>query len=78
MKVWEKCNEVKGTNATIDEIAGWAYENRICPLIFDEGLDIEINLEDNGFARAAIKICKENKCGWSCIMRYLNEEFIEV
>lgn len=36
MKVWEKCNEVKGTNATKDEIANWAYENRICPLQFME------------------------------------------
>ena len=39
MKVWEKCNEVKGTDADVQEIADWAYNNRFCPLMFDVGLD---------------------------------------
>lgn len=83
MKVWEKCNEVKGCNATIDEIASWAYFNRYCPLMFDVGLEIDIPLNDegypvdNGFLKTAEMICDLN-CGNECLMKYLNSEFIEV
>ena len=81
MKVWEKCNEVKGTNATIEEIASWAYNNRICPLDFDVGLEIDIPCDkdgiplENGFFGTAQKMCDMN-CGLDCLMRYLNSEYI--
>lgn len=86
MKVWEKCNEVKGTTATIEEIASWAYENRICPLSFDVGLEIDVPCDDdgyptqdgNGFVVTALKHCKGQPCGHDCLMAYLNREFIEV
>lgn len=87
MKVWRKCNEVKGTTATIEEIANWAYENRICPLSFDVGLEIDVPMGDdgypiddgNGFIRTAHKICEKNgKCGFDCLMEYLNAEFEEI
>jgi hypothetical protein len=91
MKVWEKCNEVKGTNASIDEIAGWGYMNRICPLMFDEGLEIDLlpRGEDgypvkNGFLNTAEKICGvmhgekgTDACSYDCLMRYLNSEYEE-
>ena len=91
MKVWEKCNEVKGTNASIDEIAGWGYMNRICPLMFDVGLDIDLPLDEdgdplpNGFLKAAEAICGimhgesgTDACGYDCLIRYLNSEYEEV
>ncbi len=83
MKVWEKCNEVKGTDADIQMIADWAYMNRYCPLMFDVGLDIDLPLDtdgypvENGFLKAAQNICDGN-CGIDCLMRYLNSEYVEV
>lgn len=84
MKVWEKCNEVKGTNASIDEIAGWGYMNRICPLMFDVGLDIDLPLDEdgyplpNGFLSTAESVCDNRKgCGFDCLMEYLNSEYKE-
>lgn len=82
MKVWEKCNEVKGTNASIDEIADWAYANRICPLDFDIGLELDLPLDEdgypkeNGFFGTAQKLC-DMECGSECLMRYLNSEYRE-
>lgn len=89
MKVWEKCNEVKGTDATIEQIADWAYFNRICPLMFDVGLDIDLPLDEyhepkpNGFLYTAEKVCDVSMhngkgCGADCLMRYLNSEYKEV
>lgn len=83
MKVWEKCNEVKGTNATIEEIASWAYNNRICPMDFDVGLEIDLPLDkdgiplDNGFAWTAHRVCESFSCGKECLMAYLNSEYLE-
>ena len=83
MKVWEKCNEVKGTDATIEQIAGWAYCNRICPLMFDVGLEIDFPLDEdgypkpNGFLNTADKICEHNSCGMDCLMKYLNSEYVD-
>lgn len=89
MKVWEKCNEVKGTDVTIQQIADWAYFNRICPLMFDDGLDIDLTLTEdgypkpNGFLNAAEKVCdvymhNGKGCGADCLMAYLNSEYVEV
>ena len=41
MKVWEKINELKGTNATLQEIKTWSYMNRVCPLMLEDGLELE-------------------------------------
>ena len=91
MKVWEKCNEVKGTNASIKEIADWAYANRICPLDFDTGLEIDLPLDEdgcpmpNGFLKTAEAICGvmhgdsgTDACNYDCLMLYLNSEYEEV
>lgn len=84
MKVWEKCNEVKGTNATINEIARWAYANRICPLDFDVALEIDLPLDDegfpkwNGFLNAAEEMCLVFTCGMGCLMAFLQCDYMEV
>jgi len=83
MKVWEKCNEVKGTKATKDEIANWAYSNRICPLMFDCGLELDIEKDEdgypkeNGFIATARTICDGGNCGFECLDRYLDSEYKE-
>lgn len=88
MKVWEKCNEVKGTDATIEQIADWAYYNRICPLMFDTGLEIDLPLDDdgypkpNGFLNTAESVCdvftnNGKGCGFDCLNAYLNSEYKE-
>ena len=82
MKVWEKFNELKGASETKEEIAEWAYFNRICPLMFDccfyepaeDGYPPE-----NGFLKTAREICEnQGKCGMGCLTAYLDSEFIEV
>lgn len=82
MKVWEKCNEVKGTDVSIEVIANWTYINRVCPLTFDIHLELDIPLDDdgypvdNGFLLTAYSVCN-GKCGYDCLMNYLNSEFDE-
>ena len=85
MKVWEKSNELKGTNATKEKIAQWSYMNRICPLMFDVGLDIDIPLGDDGYPveNGFVKIAREHcsaykKCEYGCVEAYLELEFNEV
>ena len=85
MKVWEKCNEVKGTNATKEQIAEWAYMNRICPLEFDTGLEIDLPFDEdrlplqNGFLETARKVCDTKvACGYDCLIQYLETEYEEV
>lgn len=79
MKIWELCNKLKGTNTTKKEIENWAYSNRICPLMFDVGLEIDIEVEEDGypedtiFSDMAHKICK-GKCGVDCLRKYLDLE----
>lgn len=83
MKVWEKCNEVKGTSATLEQIAAWAYMNRICPLMFDVGLEIDVPLDEDGypvencFSATAHKVCHGNSCGMDCLKEFLNSELEE-
>ena len=79
MKVWELCNKVKGTNATKKQIENWAYTNRICPLMFDVGLEIDVELGEDGypkdiiFSNTAHKIC-DGKCDIECLRKYLDME----
>ena len=40
MKVWEKINELKGTDSTKEQIFNWAYMNRIAPEEFGRGLEV--------------------------------------
>ncbi len=84
MKVWEKCNEVKGTKATMQEIANWAWDNKICPLMFDVGLELDLPLDEdafpveNGFIKTARKVCSKSKCDYKCLIKYLESEYDEV
>ena len=75
MKVWEICNQVKGTAATKEQIALWAYMNRICPVMFWDGLELG---KDEKLPREMIdvanKLCKENKCGTECLDKFLESE----
>ena len=82
MKVWELCNRVKETNVTKKEIENWAYTNRICPLMFDVGLEIDVDVDEDGypkdnvFSDTAHKICN-SKCGIECLRKYLDTDVVE-
>ena len=82
MKIWGLCNKVKGTNEAKETIENWAYMNRICPLSFDAGLDINIGIDDDGypkdnvFINTARKICN-GECGFDCLIKYLDMEVEE-
>ena len=56
--------------------------NRVCPIMFDIGLEIDIPLDEdsmpvkNGFLTTAQQICELN-CGADCLNRYLDMEYDE-
>jgi hypothetical protein len=77
MKVYEKINQLKGTEASAEEIASWAYNNRICPLDFDDGLE-EINEEyPEQLTFMAGECCSIHSCGTECLDDFLNAEYKE-
>ena len=41
MQVFEKINALKGTSATIEQMVSWSYNNKICPLQFEDGLELD-------------------------------------
>ena len=83
MKIWELCNKVKETNVSKKQIENWAYSNRICPLMFDVGLEIDVELDEdcypkeNEFSNTAHKIC-DGECGIECLRKYLDTEVEKV
>lgn len=72
MKVYEKINQLKNTNATLEKIAEWGYMNKICPVDFREGLELEYEypqeLEDIAF-----KCCSKFECN-GCMESFLNSD----
>lgn len=76
MKVWEKINELKGTNADKKTIANWAYNNKICPREFGEELelDCEYPKEIEDISR---RLCDKNSCGYDCLNEFLESELSE-
>jgi hypothetical protein len=72
MKVWEICNKLKGTESSKEQIAAWAYINRICPVIFKEGL--EVNNYPKKMKKLAIELCSKENCGNDCLDKFLESE----
>lgn len=65
MKVYELMNQLKGTDATVDQIKSWSYMNRVSPCILDEGLDLDEGVEyPEVLRKTQEKIC--NECGHDC------------
>ena len=73
MTIWEKCNELKGTTATREQIADWAYMNRVCPLDFDIGLELDVPYPPE-MTDAAHRLCHQNSCGMDCLRNFLNTQ----
>jgi hypothetical protein len=78
MKVWEKLNQLKGTNATIDTISNWFYINRIYP---NDILTYNA-LELNNIPEWLINVCNKWDSevlmrGQDAIYEMLNEEVEE-
>ena len=73
MKVWEKCNQLKGTTSSKEQIASWAYMNRICPTDFKWGLELEVEYPEE-MSTIADKTCAESKCNHECLDKFLDSE----
>lgn len=75
MKVFEKLNQLKSTNASKEQIATWAYMNRVCPIMFGEELELECKYpkEMSDIANAT---CKKHisHCGTECLASFLDSE----
>ena len=41
MKVYQLLNQLKGTNATLEQIKSWSYMNRITPCILEDGMELD-------------------------------------
>lgn len=74
MKVWEWCNKVKGTDATKEQIAKWSYMNRICPIEFEQGLELKEGKFPAQTAEIAQAICAASKCDAECLDKFLESE----
>lgn len=76
MKVWEKINELKGTTASKDQIASWAYTNKICPRDFSEELELDCEYPKE-LEAISCKLCDKNSCGYECLDEFLESEVNE-
>jgi hypothetical protein len=76
MKVYEKINQLKETNASIEQISSWAYMNRICPLNFGEGLELDCEYPKE-LQAIAEKCCSEYTCSDGCLDGFLNSLYKE-
>lgn len=76
MKVYEKLNEIKGTDCTAKTIANWFYDNRICPCVLDSVIK-EVRREFKGWHKIADSVCREHNCGMDCCTQFVNKEIAE-
>jgi hypothetical protein len=75
MKIFEQINKLKGTNATKEQIASWSYMNRYCPIMFEEGLDLDCEYPKELY-EVAQGYCKINDCGHECLDLFLSHELL--
>lgn len=79
MKVYERINHLKGTDATVEQMANWGLENKVCPVDMDEGLEIEDcdaypkQLRDIATAVCAAHGC--DGCDLTCLTEFLDAEY---
>lgn len=76
MKVFEKINQLKETDATMDVISDWAYGNKICPVMFEDGLEIDCDYPEQLYTIAK-SCCATNDCGVECLEVFLESEYRE-
>ena len=74
MKVWELINEIKGTNASQDEILNWMVMNKICPLDVGEQLEEGYQTELENMAYKQCDKIPTGGCGTACYREYLDLE----
>jgi len=75
MKVYEKLNEIKGTDCTAETIADWFYDNRICPCTLDSFVP-EVETKFKGWHKLADSVCREREvnCDLECCTNFVNKE----
>ncbi|MBQ7097761.1 MAG: hypothetical protein IJN96_06745 [Clostridia bacterium] len=76
MQVWEKINNLKGTNASKEQIASWAYSNKICPVEFADELELDCEYPSE-LTEISNKLCDNNTCGFECLTKFLESEVQE-
>ena len=76
MQVWETINKLKGTTASKEQIASWAYNNKICPIEFEYELELDCEYPSE-LTKISSKLCKKNNCGFECLKKFLESEVVE-
>lgn len=76
MKVWELCNKLKDTDSTKEQIANWSYMNRICPIDFEEGLELGEGKFPAQITEIARTICAASNCDAECLDKFLESEVL--
>ena len=76
MQVWEKINKLKGTTASKEQIANWAYSNKICPIEFADELELDCEYPSK-LTEISNKLCDNNTCGFECLTKFLESEVVE-
>lgn len=72
MQVFEKINQLKGTNATKEKITNWSLMNKVCPLEFGSELDLNFKYPEE-LGEIAEKYC-DAVCDYSCLDKFLSHE----
>lgn len=70
MKVYERICELKDTEVTVEQMADWAYMNRICPVMFEDGLELDCEYPKE-LQNIAVAGC-DFDCGFECLEKFLN------
>lgn len=76
MQVWERINKLKGTTASKEQIANWAYMNKICPIEFGDELELDCEYPSE-LTEISNKLCDKNTCGFKCLTKFLESEVQE-
>ena len=77
MKVFELINELKGTDATLEQIKEWSYMNRIPPCGLEEGLELDCKLP-KVLHELRSEVCSETgKCYPDCLNKFFDMEIPE-
>lgn len=73
MQVWETINKLKGTHASKEQIASWAYNNKICPIEFADELELDCEYPSE-LVKISDELCNESTCSFECLTKFLESE----
>lgn len=75
MKVYEKINELKGTNATAEQMLNWAEVNRIPLCCFEDELELDESIVFDDRLKQAIESSYVHDSERDKVRHFLESEY---